>query len=148
MRIKSLAFTILLFSVAAYFYGNLIYMNLRPADPILPGWEEFSADNFNRYQAAGEPVLIEIYASWCPTCKAQHEAFEDLEAMGQRPAIRAIRVDFDDHEEFRKSLGIYYTGALLIYQNGQQVAQAAGLVEPDRIRDFLITNMVALKKAG
>lgn len=125
--------------------GNLAYMNLRPADPILPGWEEFDRVNFDRYQKNGEAVLVEIYASWCPTCKAQHEALKTLESSGLRPKVRAIRIDFDRDSTFRRDIGINYTGAMLIFKNGDIVAQAAGLVTPQSIKNFLLQNDIADK---
>lgn len=147
MKLISAGFTALLIAVTVYLYGNLIYMNLRPADPILPGWEEFDAAAFARYQASGDPLLVEIYASWCPTCKAQHEAFEQIEESGRRPAIRAIRVDFDRDADFRKSLGINYTGALLIFQGEQRITEGDGLVTPDSILQFLGNNGITAQPA-
>ncbi len=117
--------------------SNLIYMNLRSSDPILPGWEEYDAEKFEARMARGEPILIEIYASWCPTCLLQHRAFETLNEEGRTPTIRAIRVDFDRDEEFRKSLGINYTGALLLFNNGKRVTEVAGLITADQLADFL-----------
>ena len=144
----SLLGTVLLIGVAIYLIGNMAYMNLRPVEPILPGWEEFEPETFSRYRQNGESMLLEIYASWRPTCKAQHEAFEALETSGKRPSVRAIRVDFDTYEEFCRSIGINYTGALLVYRNGRQVAQGAGLVTPESILNFLEENMVSTTVAA
>ena len=141
-------FTALLVVFVVYQYGNLIYLNLRPADPILPGWEEYDAQRFAARNASGEPMLVEIYASWCPTCKAQHEAFEHLVETGQQPPIRAIRVDYDRDTAFREKLGINYTGALLIFENGREIARQGGITSPNALTRFLAVHGYAAATAN
>ena len=123
--------------IIAAIYGELIYMNLRSADPILPGWEEYDEARFNSLMASDEPVLVEIYASWCPTCLLQHRALETLHHEGRGPKIRAIRVDFDRDTRFVEERGIRHTGTMVIYKHGQQRARASGLVTPEKIEVFL-----------
>lgn len=118
-------------------WGNLIYMNLRAADPILPGWEEYDAERFNELMARGEPVLVETYASWCPTCLLQHKALETLHENGDAPTMRAIRVDYDRDSEFITKHGFSSTGMMVIFQQGRQITRASGLVTADQIDAFL-----------
>jgi thiol-disulfide isomerase/thioredoxin len=128
--------TITIMMVLALF-GNRIYMNLRPSDPILPGWEEYDHAKFETRLAAGEPMLVEVYASWCPTCLRQHKAFEELEEAGKAPNVRAIRVDFDRDIEFRKKFNLNYTGTLMVFKGGEYIAEGAGLVTVEKIDDFV-----------
>ena len=130
--------------IAIALFGNLIYMNLRPADPILPGWEEYEAVSFDSRLKAGEPMLVEIYASWCPTCLLQHEAFETLHEEGRAPAIRAVRVDFERDEDFVNAHNMQGTGLLVLFKDGREISRAAGLVTSDKIADFLTSNGVTV----
>lgn len=139
-RTAKLAVNLVIAAVIAYFLGNLAYMNLRDADPILPGWEEYDATRFTDRLATGEPLLVEIYASWCPTCKAQHEAFEALTASGQAVPIRAVRVDYDRDAAFREARNIESTGLLLLFKDGQEVSRVAGLTTPDALLSYLESN--------
>jgi len=118
-------------------WGNLIYMNLRSSDPILPGWEEYEPTRFEELMARNEPVMVEIYASWCPTCLLQHRALETLHEQGKDPEIRAIRVDFDRDEAFINQHGFRSTGTIVIFQGGYQRMRASGLVTADKIDAFL-----------
>lgn len=126
--------------VAILLWGNLIYMNLRPSDPILPGWEEYSTLRFEELLARGEPMLVEVYASWCPTCLLQHEALETLHNEGRGPKVRAIRVDFDRDRDFVERYNFRYTGTMVLYHQGREKAREAGLVTPDKIEAFLAEN--------
>jgi Thioredoxin-like len=42
--------------------------------------QTFDAKAFESAQAAGKPILVEITASWCPTCKAQAPILQKLTA--------------------------------------------------------------------
>jgi len=117
--------------------GLLIYMNIRPADPILAGWEEYDALRFEELMQRDEPVLVEIYAPWCPTCLLQHKAFETLSEKQTFPKVRAIRVDFDEDEDFIKGHHLYGTGMLIIFLKGKEISRASGLVTPDSIEEYL-----------
>jgi len=123
--------------IIAALFGNLIYMNLRSSDPILPGWEEYSADRFEALMARDEPVMVEIYAPWCPTCLLQHRALMTLHEENRAPKIRAIRVDFDRDVEFREEHGFSHTGIIVVFQNGREIHRASGLVTADKIEAFI-----------
>tara|TARA_R110002096_G_scaffold73473_1_gene174234 strand:+ start:285 stop:722 length:438 start_codon:yes stop_codon:yes gene_type:complete len=123
--------------IIAALWGNLIYMNLRLSDPILPGWEEYSQPRFEELLERGEPLLVEVYASWCPTCLLQHKAFETLIEESQAPNIRAIRVDYERDPDFLQKYNIRGTGILIIFADGKEISRASGLVTADKILGFL-----------
>lgn len=117
--------------------GTRIYMNLRPADPLLQGWETYQPQAFAELLRGPEPVLVEIYASWCPTCLAQQKAFRALSSRGQLPHIRYVRVDFDRDRDFVSRYRVEGTGLLIFFDEGREIARAGGLVMPEDIDRFL-----------
>ncbi len=42
----------------------------------------FTKEQFAATQDAGKPILIDIAASWCPTCRAQAPIIGDLTSRG------------------------------------------------------------------
>ncbi len=46
----------------------------------------------------GKPMLVNVWATWCPTCKAEHEFLNTLAAKG----IRIIGINYKDDEELAK----------------------------------------------
>ena len=134
---KSHATIVIVALMVIAFFGDIAYMNLRSADPILPGWEEYDHAKFEARLAAGDPMLVEVYASWCPTCLKQHEVFEELQEAGKFQNLRAIRVDFDRDIAFRNKYNLNYTGTLMVFKDGEYIVEGAGLTDPERIYDFV-----------
>ncbi len=69
------------------------------------------AREVTRADLVGEPVLVNVWATWCPTCKAEHEellridALTDLRVVGvnyKDDAAKALRwlAEFGDPYEF------------------------------------------------
>ena len=123
--------------IIAALWGNLIYMNLRSDDTILAGWENYETTRFEELMATGEPILVEVYASWCPTCLLQHKAFETLVEQDNAPRIHAIRVDYEEDTDFTQKYQLLGTGMLILFENGKEKTRAAGLVTAEKIAGFL-----------
>lgn len=51
-----------------------------------------------RAEASGRPYLLDFFAPWCTTCRAQERVLESLASEDARyRAIPIIRVDWDTH---------------------------------------------------
>ncbi len=46
----------------------------------------------------GKPMLVNVWATWCPTCKAEHQFLNTLAAEG----IRIIGINYKDDDEEAK----------------------------------------------
>lgn len=75
----------------------------------------FAADkNYDRQQVVnGQPFLLNVWATWCPTCRAEHHYLNDLAKQG----VRIIGLDYKDDRnkavDWLNSLGNPY--ALSVY---------------------------------
>ena len=47
----------------------------------------------------GSPMLVNVWATWCPTCKAEHEFLNTLAAQG----VRIIGINYKDDDEEAKA---------------------------------------------
>lgn len=136
-KTASKAFWLIIGLFVVYRLLMLAYMNVRDDDPLLSGWQDYNAAAFENLLADGKPVMVEVYAPWCPTCLAQHKAFEALESEGKRPNLATIRVDFDRDVDFRKTYNINYTGTILLFEGGKLTAVQGGLTSPEKLEGFL-----------
>lgn len=85
--------------------GVLLYNRLGAETQIIPSQldrellPEFSLENLNNpgellsgEDLPREPFLLNVWASWCPTCRIEHELLMDLAAQG----VPITGVDFQD----------------------------------------------------
>jgi len=55
--------------------------------------------------AQGEPTIVNVFASWCAECQAEHPL---LLALAQEPGVRLYGIDYkDDATAARRFLGLY-----------------------------------------
>ncbi|XSC44895.1 TlpA family protein disulfide reductase [Bradyrhizobium sp. RDT10] len=46
--------------------------------------QPFDLSAFQQAQAAGKPILIDVTAPWCPTCKVQRPIVQEIEKSTPR----------------------------------------------------------------
>ncbi len=66
----------------------------------VPGFRLESLDNPGQYYQSdvltqGKPVLLNVWATWCPTCRAEHQYLNQLSAQG----IRVVGMNYKDDRQ-------------------------------------------------
>ena len=100
------------------------------AQPIQP----FTTAALKAAQAAGKPVLVDAYASWCPTCRKQAPT---IEALAKDPAfdqLLILRLDYDSQSAEKRALGIVQQSTLISFHGSKETGREVGLTDPDQIR--------------
>ncbi len=114
--------------------GPRLWMNVRPADPLPQGFRQYSAREYAAARDGGTVILVDVYASWCPTCKVQHRALDTLLRAPQYKEVTAFRVDFDRDGEWRRDHGVGAQSTLLIIRGGRELSRSVGVTRPGAIR--------------
>ena len=93
-----------------------------------PYYIEFNEADFNTALATQELVILNFYANWCPSCKAEDKEIRDAFREGNlSDTVVVFRTSFRDSDtsEFEKSLAEEYQvitqGTKIIFVNGVQV---------------------------
>lgn len=89
--------------------GGFLYNGLGKDPSVLPStlinqpWPEFSAQNLqdankieNKASFLGEPALVNIWATWCPTCKAEHEF---LNTLNRQQGVKVFGINYHDDRQ-------------------------------------------------
>lgn len=97
----------------------------------------YSDQAFKVAQDAGKPVLIEIHADWCPTCKAQLPILNKLSSQPAYSGIERLRVDFDSQKNVVKRFKATTQSTLVLYKGKTEVARSVGETDEGRIRAML-----------
>ncbi|MCX7347874.1 MAG: thioredoxin family protein [Alphaproteobacteria bacterium] len=93
----------------------------------------FSQQSFEAAQAAGRPILIEITAPWCPTCKVQAPIIEELASRDSLKDLLVLRVDFDTQTDTVRSLGANSQSTLIVFRGRNEVSRSIGETDPKAI---------------
>ena len=94
--------------------------------------QPFDAAAFQEAQAAGKPILLDVTASWCPTCKRQHPTISSIEK--ERPDLVVYEVDFDTAKDVLKQFGVRSQSTLIVFKGTSEVGRSTGVTDPDGIR--------------
>lgn len=99
--------------------------------------QPFDPAGFDALQKQGKPVLVEIHADWCPTCKAQEPILSDLLKTPEFSGLTALRVDFDKQKDAVKSFKAQYQSTLIVFKGGREVGRSTGDTKKESIAALL-----------
>jgi thioredoxin 1 len=86
----------------------------------------FTTQAFQAAQEAGQPILVEIHASWCPTCKAQKPILSELTSEPRFKDLVVLRVDFDIQKEDVRRFGAQMQSTLIVFKGANEVGRSVG----------------------
>jgi thiol-disulfide isomerase/thioredoxin len=97
----------------------------------------FSRQAFAAAQAAGKPILVDVWASWCPTCAKQAPTLLTLAADPAFKDLVVFRVNFDTEKDVLRAFGVRMQSTLIMFHGVKETARAVGETDPEAIRALL-----------
>ena len=102
------------------------------AKPLFRRFDTVAALNvaLQQAQADGRPVVLDLYADWCTSCKVmEHEVFARPDVQGLAAQVTFLQLDITanrrEHSDFLQRYGLFGPPALLFIQpDGQELASA------------------------
>ena len=99
--------------------------------------QPFTRQAFLAAQKDGKSILVEIHASWCPTCAAQKPILSKLFADPKFKSLAVFRVDFDSQKDEVRSFKARIQSTLITFKGNEEIARSVGDTNPDSIADLL-----------
>lgn len=93
----------------------------------------YSQQEFDRLTAGGKPVLLDINATWCPTCKQQKPIIASLMKQPAYKDITALTIDFDANKPTLKKFKVTSQSTLVAFKGAKEVGRSVGDINPDGI---------------
>ena len=118
------------FTQTAVLLALSFLMALATAGDIKP----FNQQDFDKLTHDGKPVMLDISAPWCPTCKAQGPALSAIEADPASKDLLIFKVDFDTQKDVVKAFGARMQSTLIAFNGGAEKARSTGDTNPDSIK--------------
>jgi thiol-disulfide isomerase/thioredoxin len=109
------------------------FMSLAMAGEIKP----FSQGNFDALTAAGKPVVLDISATWCPTCKAQKPIVDGLMKQPAYKDVTLLTIDFDANKPTLKKFKVNMQSTLVAFKGTQEVGRSVGDTSPEGLEGLI-----------
>ncbi len=86
----------------------------------------FSAATLAAAQASNRPIVVEVSAPWCPTCKAQAPIIKSLTEKPEFMNVIILKVDFDSQKDALKALNVTMQSTLIAYKGATETSRSIG----------------------
>ena len=97
----------------------------------------YSDTAFQAAQASGVPILVEVHASWCPTCKAQAPIIDQLTSQDKFKDMKILWIDFDSQKAEVRKFGAQMQSTLIVFKGKSEVGRSVGDTKRDSIAALL-----------
>lgn len=91
-------------------------------------------------EQAGQPVIVDMWATWCGPCRMVSPVLEQLatERAGQ---VKLVKVDVDQSPALSQRFAVQAVPTLLILDKGQVIARQAGAAPVEVLRRWFDDSM-------
>lgn len=86
----------------------------------------YTQAEFDRLTAQGKPVLIQVYADWCPTCKAQKPLLDQLMREDKYKNVTMLVINFDTERNLLKTYNVRAQSTLIAFKGKQEEGRSVG----------------------
>ena len=83
---------------------------------------------------SSETVLVDFWAAWCGPCKMLAPILEELDGVAP---CKIVKVDVDENRALALQYAVASIPTLLVFKNGEVVAQSVGLKSKPAILNML-----------
>ena len=97
----------------------------------------FTPAAFEAAQKAGKPILIDISATWCTTCKAQALILNKLFSEPKFEELPVFDIDVDSQKDAMRTFGAKDRATLIVFKGSQEVGRSMFDTNRDSIEALL-----------
>ena len=101
----------------------------------------FDQASFAAAQAKGERILVDISATWCPTCKAQKPIISSLADSPVNSDLVIFDVDFDSQKPVVRAFGAQMQSTLIAFKGKAETARSVGDTDPASLAQLIASNI-------
>ena len=95
--------------------------------------EKFTMERFEALQQEGAVIMVDIFATWCPTCARQQEIIAEYRANNPGKVFHILEVDFDSQKEWVRHFRAPRQSTILLYAGEEQFWYSVAETRPEVI---------------
>ena len=81
---------------------------------------------FDKAMAEGRPVIVDFFADWCPTCKAQKPHVQSLIGDPKMKHVTLFVADYDREKDLKRALRVTQQATFVVFKGGKEVGRSTG----------------------
>ncbi|MGY4676516.1 thioredoxin family protein [Pasteurella sp. P03HT] len=100
-------------------------------------FKPFEQAAFDAAVQTHKPVLVDVYADWCPTCKRQVKVLEPILNEAQFKDYTVFKVDYDEQKDALKNFKVTRQSTLILFNEGKEVRRSIAETSEEGLRRFI-----------
>ncbi|MES2402420.1 MAG: thioredoxin family protein [Pseudomonadota bacterium] len=121
------------FTKTAVLFALTAMTSLAMAGEIKP----FNQKDFDKLTSEGKPVVLDISATWCPTCKQQKPIIDGLMQQPAYKDVTLMTIDFDTSKPTLKKYKVTMQSTLVAFKGTAEVGRSVGDTTPAGIEGLI-----------
>ena len=106
--------------------GLLAGVMLGSLPAVAADWKPFTQADFSAAQKDGKSILVDIFAPWCPTCRAQKPILANLGTNPKFKDVAHFDIDFDSQKDLLRKFNVRSQSTLITFKGKQEVGRSTG----------------------
>lgn len=90
----------------------------------------FNQQEFDQLTKGGKPVVLDVSAPWCPTCKAQKPIIDGLMKQPAYKDVTLMTIDFDSAKPTLKAFKVGSQSTIIAFKGDKEVGRSVGDTTP------------------
>ncbi|MDJ0513411.1 MAG: thioredoxin family protein [Methyloceanibacter sp.] len=123
--------------IRAFFAGLVAVFLVASVPATAAEVQPYSPEALAEAQSAGKPILVDVYAEWCSTCKAQKPILAELTQNPKYKGLLVLRADYDKDKEDLKALNVRSQSTLIVFKGNDELVRSVGSTNPMAIEGML-----------
>lgn len=96
-------------------------------------WKPFTQEDFAAAKKDGKSILVDIFAPWCPVCRAQNPILTQLTREPEFKDLVVFKIDFDNQKADVRTLGATSQSTLITFKGEKETGRSVGETNPDKL---------------
>ena len=97
-----------------------------------------TSENFSKETKSGA-TLVDFWAAWCGPCRMLSPVIDAL--SGEMKGVKFGKVNVDEQSELAEKYGISSIPALLLFKDGEVVANRVGAATKETVREWIDSSL-------
>jgi len=100
-------------------------------------WKPFDAASFAEARKQGKSILVDIFAVWCPVCRAQNPILVRLTREPKYKDLVVFKLDFDKQKDDVRALNAQNQSTPIVFKGETETGRSVGDTDKDSIAALL-----------